>query len=111
MAQDSTTNTRRYARAVGPFNGHYLGLRKTPVLIFNLNLGGAFVNFADEQPASSTLVLAIELGDEGRITVKAAPVYRDATGIAVRFIDLDEDSSDRLGRAVERVRQQQAATP
>ena len=110
MAYEGTTDMRRYVRAVGPFNGHYLGLRKTPVLIFNLNLGGAFVNFTDEQPTSSTLVLAIELGNEGRITVKAAPVYRDPSGIAVRFIDLDSDASDRLARAVERVRQHQAAT-
>jgi hypothetical protein len=107
MAQEIKTNTRRYVRAVGPFSGYHLGLRKTPVLIFNLNVGGGFVNFRDEQPSGTTFVLTIDLLQEGRITVKAETVYRDASGIAVRFVDLDADGSDRLGRAVERMRQQQ----
>jgi|SRR5687768_9615552 len=107
MPQEIKSDTRRYVRAVGPFNGYHLGLRKTPVLIFNLNLGGGFVNFTDEQPAGSMLVLTIDLHQEGRITVKAETIYRDASGVAVRFVDLDADGSDRLGRAVERVRQQQ----
>jgi hypothetical protein len=109
MAKEIRTNTRRYVRAVGPFNGYHLGLRKAPVLIFNLNVGGGFVNFTEEQPAGTTFVLTIDLLQEGRITVKAEKVYRDAKGIAVRFVDLDADGSDRLGRAVERMRQQQSA--
>lgn len=109
MAQEIRADTRRYARAVGPFNGYHLGLRKAPILIFNLNVGGGFVNFTDEQPAGATFVLTIDLQQEGRITVKAETVYRDVKGIAVRFVDLDADGGDRLGRAVERMRQQQAA--
>ena len=108
MAQEIRTNTRRYVRAVGPFGGYHLGLRKAPVLIFNLNVGGGFVNFTDEQPTGATFVLTIDLQQEGRITIKAETVYRDASGIAVRFVDLDADGSERLGRAVERMRQQQA---
>lgn len=108
MAHEIRTNTRRYVRAVGPFSGYHLGLRKARVLLFNLNVGGGFVNFTDEQPADATFVLTIDLQQEGRITVKAEKVYRDASGIAVRFVDLDADGSERLGRAVERMRQQQA---
>ena len=108
MAEDIKIEARRYVRALGPFNGFHLGLRKTPVLIFNLNLGGGFVNFTDEQPAGTTFVLTIDLGQDGRITVLAETVYRDPSGIAVRFVDLDADGSDRLGRTVERVRTQQA---
>jgi hypothetical protein len=109
MPQEIKNGTRRYVRAVGPFNGYHLGLRKTPVLIFNLNVGGGFVNFSEEQPASKTFVLTIDLQHEGRITVKADTVYRDASGIAVRFVDVDADGSDRLGRAVERMRERQAS--
>ena len=108
MAEDSKINTRRYVRAVGPFHGYHLGLRKTPVLIFNLNVGGGFVNFTDEQPAGGTFVLTIDLHQEGRITVKAETVYRDPSGMAVRFVGVDADGSHRLGRAVERMREQQA---
>ena len=108
MPQDIRSDTRRYVRAVGPFNGYHLGLRKTPILIFNLNVGGGFVNFTDEQPAGATFVLTIDLQMEGRVTVKAETVYRDPSGIAVRFVDLDADGNARLGRAVERMR---AASP
>jgi hypothetical protein len=109
MTHPIKNETRRYVRAVGPFNGYQLGLRKTPVLIFNLNVGGGFVNFSDEQPAGATFVLTIDLQQEGRITVKAETVYRDASGIAVRFVDVDADGSERLARAVERMREWQAA--
>lgn len=109
MAHEINSGSRRYVRALGPFIGYHLGLRKTPILIFNLNVGGGFVNFRDDQPAGATFVLTIDLQHEGRITVKAETVYRDPSGIAVRFVDLDADGSDRLGRAVERMREQQAA--
>lgn len=107
---DDVTNMRRYVRALGPFTGYYLGLSKTPVLVFNLNVGGGYVTFTDEQPAAAAFVLTIDLQQQGRITAKAETVYRDASGIAVRFVGLDADSSDRLARAVERVMEQQATT-
>jgi hypothetical protein len=108
---DEITQKRRYPRALGPFTGHQLGLTKTPVLVFNLNVGGGFVTFTAEQPASPAFVLTIDLQQEGRITARAETVYRDPSGIAVRFVGLDADSSDRLARAVERVRREQADNP
>ena len=108
MTHDIKSNTRRYVRAVGPFNGFHLGLRKSPVLIFNLNVGGGFVNFTDDQPAGPTFVLTIELPHEGRVTVLAETVYRDPSGVAVRFLDVGADETDRLARAVDRMREQQA---
>jgi hypothetical protein len=111
MADDITSKARRYVRALGPFNGYHLGLSKTPVLVFNLNVGGGFVTFTDEQPAGTTFVLTIDLQEQGRMTAKAETVYRDPSGIAVRFVGLDADSSDRLARAVDRVRKEQAGDP
>ena len=111
MADETTTNSRRYVRALGPFNGYHLGLSKTPVLVFNLNVGGGYVTFADGPPAAASFVLTIDLGPQGRITAKAETVYRDSSGVAVRFIGLDDDSSDRVARAVERVREQQRDKP
>ena len=102
MADHAKTHARRYVRAVGPFNGYHLGLRKTPVLIFNLNVGGGFVNFPDEQPIATTFVLTIELPEEGRVTVLAQTVYRDPSGLGVRFVDLEQEDAERLRRAVER---------
>jgi len=111
MADDVKSDARRYVRALGPFNGYHLGLSKAPVLVFNLNVGGGFVTFTEGQPAAATFVLTIDLQQEGRITAKADTVYRDPSGVAVRFVGLDADSSDRLARAVERVRKEQASDP
>jgi hypothetical protein len=104
MADDGETQKRRYPRAVGPFHGYQLGLDKTPVLIFNLNVGGGFVTFPEEQPTASTFVLTIELAEEGRLTALSQIVYRDASGLGVRFVDLDHEDTERLRRAVDRAR-------
>ena len=107
MAHEIKTHQRRYVRAPGPFDGYHLGMPETPVLIYDLNLGGGFVNFSDEQPAGATLTLSIELPYDGRITVNAETVYRHASGIAVRFVDLDAETIRRLGRTVNALVQRQ----
>jgi hypothetical protein len=94
-------STRRYVRAHGPFDGYHVGFRKTPVLVYDLNLGGGFVNFSNEQPTEATLVLKIALPHEGLITVNAETVYRHQLGIAVRFVDVDAETAGRLARTVE----------
>ena len=104
MAQEIKRSTRRYVRVHGPFDGYHLGMPKTPVLIYDLNLGGGLVNFTGEQPAVATLVLRIDLPLEGRITVHAETVYRAQSGVAVRFVDLDRDTTARLARTVDALR-------
>src|SRR5687768_7825186 len=96
-AQYSTK--RRFPRARGPFDGYHLGT-KTPVLVYDLNLGGGFVNFGDEQPAEATLTLNIDL-PRGLITVNAETVYRDPSGVAVRFVNVDRDTAALLLSTVE----------
>ena len=93
-------STRRYVRVRGPFDGYHLGATKTPVLVYDLNLGGGFVNFGDEQPAEATLTLNIDL-PSGLITVNAEMVYRDPAGVAVRFVDVDRDTAAVLVSTVE----------
>lgn len=97
----SAHSTRRYVRVRGPFDGDHLDEPKTSVLIYDLNLGGGFVNFGDEQPANATLTLRIDLPREGPITVNAESVYRDTSGVAVRFVDLDRDTTARLARTID----------
>ena len=94
-------STRRYARVRGPFDGDHLDAPRTAVLIYDLNVGGGFVNFGEDQPAGATLRLKIALPREGPITVNAEAVYRDTSGIAVRFVDVDRDSAARLARTIE----------
>ena len=94
--------TRRYVRVHGPFDADHLDSPRTPVLVYDLNLGGGFVNFGDDHgPAASTLRLRIDLPREGPIMVNAEAVYRAKTGVAVRFVDLDRDSQARLARTID----------
>ena len=102
MAQEIKTHaTRRYVRVRGPFDADHLDTPRTPVLIYDLNLGGGFVNFGDEKPTGATLSLKIDLPREGPIMVNAEAVYRDTTGVAVRFVDMDRDSAARLARTID----------
>jgi len=71
------------------------------VLIYDLNLGGGFVNFGADRPSGATLRLKIDLPREGPITVNAEAVYSDKSGVAVRFVDLDRDSASRLERTID----------
>ena len=93
--------TRRYVRVHGPFDADHLDTPRTPVLIYDLNLGGGLVSFNGEPPVDATLVLRIDLPHEGRITVNAETVYRAQFGVAVRFVDLDRDTAARLVRTVD----------
>jgi hypothetical protein len=94
-------STRRYVRIRGPFDADHLDSPRTPVLIYDLNLGGGFVNFGEARPTGATLTLRIDLPREGPITVNAEAIYRDGPGVAVRFVDLDRDSATRLARTID----------
>ena len=97
----NTQSTRRYVRVRGPFDADHLDVARTPVLIYDLNLGGGFVNFGEERRAPATLRLKIDLPREGPIIVDAEAVYHDASGVAVRFVDLDRESATRLARTID----------
>lgn len=108
MERDVVTTRRRFPRAPGPFDGYYVGAH-TPVLVYNLNLGGGFVNFGGDAPAAADFVFKVALPNEGVITVHAETVYRDTSGVAVRFVDMDAETRARLGRAVDAQIQQPPA--
>lgn len=88
---------RRYERATGPFDG----LLEDRVLIYDLNLGGCYVNSSLEPAEGTVLTLKIQLPQEGWITVTAEALYRLQHGFAVQFLDLDDDDALRIARTVE----------
>jgi hypothetical protein len=93
---------RRYLRVAVPFDGYRASLPNTPVQIADLGLGGCFVNSRHEQRDRSRLVLKINLPQEGVVTLNAETVYRrPAVGFALRFVDVDTETSARLMRTVE----------
>ena len=97
----SGPSQRRYVRVRGPFDADYLDHDTRPALIYDLNLGGGFVNFSDPQPVTATLKLRIDLPREGPVTVNAEAVYCAPTGIAVRFVEMDLDTAARLARTID----------
>jgi len=110
MGQDfeQYSTKRRFPRVHGPFYGYY-ETPQTPVLVYDLNLGGGFVNFGGEQPAAVHFVLTVALPQEGVITVHAETVYRHASGVAVRFVDVDVATRERLARTIGALIQQPPA--
>ena len=94
---EGSRSRRRYERATGPFDG----LLEGPVLVYDLNLGGCFVNSSHQSAGGSIAALRIRLPEEGWITVNAETLYSLQHGFAVRFPDLDSDTSSRIARTVE----------
>src|SRR5260370_12618333 len=75
--QDRVDGCRRaHPRVAGPFDGRRVGALETPIQLFDLSLGGCFVNSLHEQQLGVKLVLKIELPGEGWITLKAMTLYR-----------------------------------
>jgi hypothetical protein len=95
-APDGRQTRRRYERATGPFDG-VLG---EAVLVYDLNLGGCFVNTAQDSPDGTVSILKINLGEEGWISVNAETLHHLQHGFGVCFIDLDSDTSARIARTV-----------
>jgi hypothetical protein len=93
---------RRYERVTGPFDGALDG----PVLVYDLNLGGCFINTPQQPPIGSTLVLKINLPQEGWISVNAEALYQHQHGFAVQFPDLDSDTASRIERTVAALKNQ-----
>jgi hypothetical protein len=94
-------STRRYPRVRGPFDGDHIDDTTTPVLVYDLSVGGGFIKFIEDHPTAATLRLKIDLPREGPVTVNAEAVYRDTNGVAVRFVDVDLDTASRLARTVD----------
>ena len=92
---------RRYERVTGPFDGQIEAV-ETPVLVYDLNLGGCFVNCTHQPQIGSLLVLKIDLPHEGWISVNAEALYQHAHGFAVQFPALDTDAASRIERTVAR---------
>jgi hypothetical protein len=91
---------RTHLRVAGPFDGERVGLLETPIQLFDLSSGGAFVNSLHEQTEGVKLLLKIDLPHEGWITVKAETLYTRPGGFAVSFVDVPPDVAIRLERAL-----------
>jgi hypothetical protein len=94
-------NRRRHLRIPGPFDGMRVGFLPTPLQIFDLSLGGCFVNSLHDQQEGVVFNLRIDLPQEGWIALKAETLYRRDGGYAVRFLGMTDVTRKRLERALE----------
>jgi hypothetical protein len=100
-AGSSGINRRASPRAAGPFDGRRIGALETPIKIFDLSVGGCFINSMHEQQPGVTMVLKIDLPDQPSITVTAQSLYSRAEfGFAVLFVNLNSSTHAKLEQAV-----------
>ena len=96
------TNRRESDRIPGPFDAWRVGVLHTPVRIYDISLGGCFVNAMHEQVPGVIVMLQVQLPGEGTLELKARTLYRrPGFGFAVRFIDMDTEMRTRLARALQ----------
>jgi hypothetical protein len=96
-------NRRQHLRVAGPFDGVRTGFLQTPLQIFDLSLGGCFVNSLLDEQEGVVFNLKIEIPEEGWLSFKAETLYRRDGGYAVRFIEMDNVTWNRLERALDRL--------
>jgi hypothetical protein len=97
----NVADRRRHLRITGPFDAVRVGFLQTPLQIFDLSLGGCFVNSLHDQQPGVVFTLKIDLPQEGWITLKAETLYRRDCGYAVRFVEMSDVTKRRLERALD----------
>jgi hypothetical protein len=105
-----TPSRRQHPRIHGPFDGWRVDLLDVPVRIYDLSLGGCFVNSMNPQRAGIRLLLKIELPREGTIRLHAESLYQRPGGFAVRFVDVDAETAERVSRTVDALKDQRTAS-
>jgi hypothetical protein len=101
----ATDDRREQDRVPGPFDGRRVGALVTPVRIYDLSEGGCFINSLHEQLLGTAVVLEIELPYEGWIRVTGETLYRKPEfGFAVRFVEMTDEVSMCLKRALKQIR-------
>lgn len=102
----SVDDRREHDRVTGPFDGRRVAALNTPVRIYDLSEGGCFVNSLHEQQPGVQVILEIDLPYQGQITVNAETLYRKpGFGFAVRFVEMTEEDSTRLQRAIQQLQE------
>ncbi|HQZ37487.1 MAG TPA: PilZ domain-containing protein [Vicinamibacterales bacterium] len=97
----ATDDRRESDRVSGPFDAWRLSVLETPVRIYDISLGGCFVNAMHEQVQGIVVTLRIQMPGEGWLELKAETIYRrPGFGFAVRFVDMTDELNRRLERAL-----------
>jgi hypothetical protein len=96
------TPRRQSARIPGPFEARLIGDSIVPVTVRDVGTAGCFVEGAADMVPMPTR-LHIDLPAEGWIAVQTEVVYRlGRLGTAMKFVDLDDPTRDRILREIAR---------
>lgn len=100
----AVADRRQSPRLHGPFDGVRVGILDLPLRIYDLSVGGCFVNAKHDHQTGVRFDLRIQLPGEGWLKLEAETLYRRAGyGYAVRFVETDADTAARLDSAIDRL--------
>ena len=104
---DSDKYLRQSVRVLGPFDGIRPGIFDMPVQIYDLSIGGCFVNSVHDPPARGQIfTLNIELPTGDTIVTKCETAStRSGYGYGVKFCQMSEDCRARLEHAIQELHQ------
>jgi PilZ domain len=95
---------RQFRRVPGPFEGRRLGALTVDVNIHDLSTGGCLIQSFHEVAVGRRMQLEIDLPVEGAVQVSAECVNtRPEYGFAVKFVDVLDDTRQKIARVVERL--------
>jgi len=93
----------RVRQIAGPLEGYRLGITDVPVRIFDLTLDGCLVDMNFGTLTGKSTRLQIDLPGEGWTLVHCETLHiAGHNAFAVKFIRLDEEVRNRIGRAIDR---------
>jgi hypothetical protein len=103
---DSLDNRRAHPRLSHPIDAQRLGLVETPLQIYDLSVGGCFINDFHHPPVpGKSFDMRLELPDGETVTIRGEVVHgRTGYGYAVRFLEVSDAARARLERALEYVK-------
>lgn len=93
----------RVRKIAGPLEGYHLGITDVPVRIFDLTLDGCLVDMSFATLTGKSTRLQIDLPGEGWTLVHCETLHiAGHNAFAVKFLRLDEEVRNRIGRAIDR---------
>jgi hypothetical protein len=95
----------RVRQIPGPLEGYRLGATDIPIRIFDLTPHGCLVEMSLSTLSGNAIRLQIDLPGEGRTLVHGETLHSAGhKWLAVKFVQLDEITRSRIGRALDRLR-------
>jgi PilZ domain-containing protein len=95
---------RKSPRVEGPFDAHRVGESTVHLRVKDLSVGGCLIESLHKEKVGHRFTFEIELPEHGWVSLQAETLYvRDDHEVAVRFVDLSDDTRRILHSVVRRL--------